>query len=120
MQQEQTWNLLARKLTGDVTSEERKELLELIRSKPEIGLYLQALTNLWHQGSQENRRRIADAFRKITRTDFSATEKTIQHKPDERDASFYLPGKNSIAMNFFTANWKDINGDEFCEDVAVN
>lgn len=109
---------MARKLTGEVTPEERKELLQLIRSNPEIGLYLQALTNLWHQGSEENKEKIAAAFRKMTAA-FPLAEKTIQHKPDD-DASFYLPGKNNVATNFFAGHWETICGKTFCEDVAVN
>lgn len=117
MKQTDTWNLLARKLTGEVTAAERRELLELIRSKPEIGLYLQALTNLWHQGSEENKEKIAASFRKMTATNFHVINKTFQYKPD---ASFFIPGKNSIAMNFFTGDWENIHGKSFCEDVAVN
>ncbi len=117
MEQQDTWRLMARKLTGDVTAGERMELLQLIRSKPEIGLYLQALTNLWHQGSEENKQRIAEAFQKIADAKKGVGDKTNHNKPD---ASFFLPGKNSIAMNFFTAGWEYIDYGEICKDVALN
>ena len=118
MQQQNTWKLLARKLNGEVTADERMELLQLIRSKPEIGLYLQALTNLWHQGSEENRQKITEAFEKITGSQMMLMEdKTNQHKPE---SSFFIPGRNSIAMNFFTAGWKLIQYGDFCEDVNLN
>jgi hypothetical protein len=117
MKQADTWNLLARKLTGEVTEDEQRELLSLIRSKPEIGLYLQALTNLWHQGTNGNKEKIAAAFREMTETCFPLTDKTFQHKPE---ASFFIPGKNSIAMNFFKGDWENIHGKSFCEDVSIN
>lgn len=43
-----TWNLIAKKLTGEATPEELRELEELLRQNPELHYPLQTISDLWN------------------------------------------------------------------------
>jgi len=45
---EYTWNLIAKKLTGEATPEELRELEELLRNNPELHYPMQTISDLWN------------------------------------------------------------------------
>jgi len=47
-QKQYTWNLIAKKLTGEATPEELRELEELLRQNPELHYPLQTISDLWN------------------------------------------------------------------------
>ena len=48
---EYAWNLIAKKLAGDATSDELRELETLLRNNPELHYPLQTITDLWNHTS---------------------------------------------------------------------
>jgi ferric-dicitrate binding protein FerR (iron transport regulator) len=57
-----TWNLIAKKLTGEATPEELKELEELLRQNPELHYPLQTITDLWNPTNPEDQHVAEEAF----------------------------------------------------------
>lgn len=50
-QKEYTWNLIGKKLTGEATPQELKELEDLLRAHPELYYPLQTLADFWRSSS---------------------------------------------------------------------
>jgi ferric-dicitrate binding protein FerR (iron transport regulator) len=48
MQQNRTWQLLAKKLSGEATPDEIQELDDIMRKNPGLHYPMQAITDLWH------------------------------------------------------------------------
>ncbi len=57
-----TWNLIAKKLTGEATPEELKELEELLRNNPELHYPLQTIADLWNSSSPTDQHKAEQAF----------------------------------------------------------
>jgi ferric-dicitrate binding protein FerR (iron transport regulator) len=55
MEQEQIWNLVAKKLSGEASDEELRELETMLRSNPELHYPMQTITDLWHSNQSINR-----------------------------------------------------------------
>ncbi|WP_315819440.1 FecR family protein [Paraflavitalea speifideaquila] len=52
MATERIWELMARKLAGEASEEELKELEQLLRTHPDLHFPIQAITDLWQNASQ--------------------------------------------------------------------
>ncbi|HVM87319.1 MAG TPA: FecR family protein [Puia sp.] len=66
MQQEHIWNLIAKKLSGESSPEELRELEDLLRKSPELHYPMQTIMDIWNietGGAMEN---IYDKFYKHT------------------------------------------------------
>jgi ferric-dicitrate binding protein FerR (iron transport regulator) len=59
---EYTWNLIAKKLTGEASPEELLELEALLRGNPELHYPMQTMTDLWKSSSPEGQRMAERAF----------------------------------------------------------
>src|SRR5436190_2117312 len=57
-----TWNLIAKKLTGEATAEELLELEDLLRNNPELYYPLQTISDLWNPTSQRDQEIAEQAF----------------------------------------------------------
>ena len=61
-EKEYTWNLLAKKLTGEASPEELQELAALLRRNPELHYPMQTLIDLWHSGEPSRQAAAESAF----------------------------------------------------------
>jgi transmembrane sensor len=57
-----TWNLIAKKLTGEATPEELRELEDLLRNNPELHYPMQTISDLWNPGSPLDQQVAEQAF----------------------------------------------------------
>jgi len=86
---EYTWNLIAKKLVGEATPEELRELEALLRSNPELHYPMQTITDLWNTASRQDRKMAEQAFNshldrmRELKIDFEPAEPT---EPVDRNA----------------------------------
>ncbi|HMH24476.1 MAG TPA: FecR domain-containing protein [Puia sp.] len=59
---EYTWNLIAKKLSGEASPEELKELERLLRNHPELHYPMQTITDLWNTASPNDQKAAEQAF----------------------------------------------------------
>jgi len=59
---EHTWNLIAKKLSGEATPAELQELEELLRNNPELHYPVQTIADLWEQTSPVDKKQAEEAF----------------------------------------------------------
>ena len=59
---EYTWNLFAKKLTGEATPEELRELEILLRNNPDLHYPMQTITDLWKDTRYRNKKEAEIAF----------------------------------------------------------
>ncbi|GGB11644.1 FecR family protein [Puia dinghuensis] len=59
---EHTWNLIAKKLAGEATSTELKELEDLLRNNPELHYPVQTIADLWQHASPADQKQAEEAF----------------------------------------------------------
>jgi len=57
-----TWNLIAKKLTGEATPKELGELEELLRQNPELHYPLQTISDLWNPSDPQELHNAEEAF----------------------------------------------------------
>lgn len=57
-----TWNLIAKKLTGEATPEELRELEELLRQNPELHYPMQTISDLWDPSDPQEQHIAEEAF----------------------------------------------------------
>ena len=125
MHEERTWTLIAHKLAGSATNEEWLELQQKIRDKPEIGFYLQALTNFWYRHAQYDKEKIEEAIKRvaevaakkneITDTDSSAlrvkdTQRLLSSDESGKKSDHYLHGLMKRLHNYLATVWREIAG----------
>jgi transmembrane sensor len=60
--QEQAWNLIAKKLSGEATPEELQELELLLRSNPDLHYPMQTVSEIWNQAAPDDRQAAEQAF----------------------------------------------------------
>ncbi|MBS1606393.1 MAG: FecR family protein [Bacteroidetes bacterium] len=66
-QQEHTWDLIAKKITGEATTDELKELEELLRAHPELFYPLTTIADFWKSSYPGDRRRTMEAEQALDR-----------------------------------------------------
>src|SRR5258708_31695768 len=67
-EKDRIWHLMARKLSGEATEEEIKELELLQQQHPEMTYSFQLLSDLWRSQSEKDQTETEDAFsRHLTR-----------------------------------------------------
>ncbi|MHA4809201.1 FecR family protein [Flavitalea flava] len=59
---EYTWNLIAKKLSGEATPEELQELELLLRSNPELHYPMQTIADLWKSTGRQEQKKAEQAF----------------------------------------------------------
>lgn len=93
---EYTWDLLAKKLTGEASSEELQELETLLRRNPELHYPMQTLIDLWNSAEPSRQAAAEGAFnRHLDRmeklnTGFTATDHSpaMEYAPARKFRSF--------------------------------
>jgi transmembrane sensor len=102
---EYTWNLIAKKLTGEASTEELLELEALLRSNPELYYPMQTMADLWKAASPDDQKIAERAFsRHLDRmqelnTDFIRTDRkpeTGTGYPEENSFPSAVPGTSTI------------------------
>ncbi|WP_431212894.1 FecR family protein [Puia sp. P3] len=66
-QQEHTWDLIAKKISGEATTDELKELEELLRAHPELFYPLTTIADFWKSTNPGNRRQAEEASQAFDR-----------------------------------------------------
>ena len=66
-QQEHTWDLIAKKITGEATTDELKELEELLRAHPELFYPLTMVADFWKSSNPGDRRRALESEQALDR-----------------------------------------------------
>jgi len=66
-QQEHTWDLIAKKISGEATTDELKELEELLRAHPELFYPLTTIADFWKSTNPGNRRQAEEASQALDR-----------------------------------------------------
>lgn len=67
---EYTWNLIAKKFTGEATIEELRQLEELLRANPELHYPMQTISDLWNTANPTDQHIAEQAFaRHVDRMD---------------------------------------------------
>jgi len=66
-QQEHTWDLIAKKITGEATTDELKELEELLRAHPELFYPLTTIADFWKSSNPGDRRQAMEAEQALDR-----------------------------------------------------
>ncbi|HZE85778.1 MAG TPA: FecR family protein [Puia sp.] len=59
---EYTWNLIAKKLSGEASPEELRELERLLRNHPELHYPMQTISDLWNTASPNDQKAAEQAF----------------------------------------------------------
>lgn len=62
MQEEYTWNLIAKKLSGEASPEELLALENLLKGKPELHYSMQAVMDVWQPEQSFDQKQAHDAF----------------------------------------------------------
>ena len=66
-QQEHTWDLIAKKISGEATTDELKELEELLRAHPELFYPLTTIADFWKSTNPGSRRQAEEAAQALDR-----------------------------------------------------
>src|SRR6516165_1771660 len=62
MRQEHIWNLIAKKLSGEASEEDLRDLEALLRNNPELHYPTQTIADLWNSQGPNNPKEALDAF----------------------------------------------------------
>ena len=87
---EYTWNLIAKKLAGEATPAELKELEDLLRSNPELHYPVQTIADLWEHTAPVDKKQAEEAFGRhldrISRLniDYTPTLTVVTDEPDQK------------------------------------
>ena len=97
---EHIWYLLSRKLAGEATDEELRQLRHLVRENPDIHYFIEILSQRWshqdHPGKKEIERVYARHLRRMTHS-----RKTL-----EKPRTFFQ--NNGMFHNYFKITWRDL------------
>lgn len=121
---ERIWILISRKLTGEASETDLKELQEAIAKNPELQLFMELATDMWKPGAKNDMSSIEQAFSgHIKRTQDMTQRKTSEEKPIWKDESAL---KNSgfqflnagIFKNYFKVIYRNLY--RFKSFTAIN
>jgi ferric-dicitrate binding protein FerR (iron transport regulator) len=98
MQEELIWNLIAKKLSGEASNEELRELEKRLKEKPELHYSLQTINDLWKQDIAQSKEFADDAYKKhVDRMKASSVDFQSKHyAPADKgkNKSLHLNRKN--------------------------
>jgi transmembrane sensor len=118
-EKEYTWNLLAKKLTGEASPEELQELEMLLRRNPELHYPMQTLIDLWHSGEPSRQAAAESAFNRhldrmeklnigFTTGDPSGTgdrSSAMEHTPARKSRTFRTVLTVALIAITITSTW---------------
>ncbi|WP_143310927.1 FecR family protein [Chitinophaga vietnamensis] len=91
MSTKRTWELIGRKLAGEASAEELRELDQLLRAHPELHLPVDTMSDIWKQSADADRAAGEDAHRRhIHRMQQMGID--IGRMEDQEDATYLLEG----------------------------
>ncbi len=113
---EYTWNLLAKKLSGEASPEELQELETLLRRNPELHYPMQTLIDLWHSAEPSRQAAAESVFNRhldrmeklnigFIADDPPATKDPTEYAPDRRSRSFRIMLIGSLVALALASTW---------------
>jgi len=90
-QKEHTWDLIAKKITGEASADELKELEALLRAHPELFYPLTTIADFWRSSNPGDRRRAEEAEHALDRHLDRIKEQGIDFGPAEEVPPFETP-----------------------------
>jgi ferric-dicitrate binding protein FerR (iron transport regulator) len=103
------WVLLARKLSGESSVEEIRELEEILRIHPHLHFSVETITNLWNQHSGKEEEKLEDAYvEHIERMKRMGVPLQHEHAREEIDTHYLLEGSR-----------KNLNGRRFAVAATI-
>lgn len=99
------WILVARKLSGESSIEEIRELEELLRTHPHLHFSIEIIANLWNQDVKKDNSLLESSYSLHTERMKSQGIMTTEAARDEADTTYLLHGsrKNGYARKFAVA-----------------
>jgi transmembrane sensor len=104
MAEDDIWNLIAKKLSGEATEPEIKELEKLLRENPELHYPVQTIMDLWKSGVQFDQHAAHESFRRHVqrmrdlKIDFNEQEQTYTEITERRGRKINLGSVSVIAL----------------------
>ena len=109
---EYTWNLIAKKLTGEASTEELLELEALLRSNPELHYPMQTMADLWKASGPKEQKMAERAFnRHLDRMeelhiDYMRNDRSIESVSESTiDSRMTSPGTTDSPTDRAKAGW---------------
>lgn len=103
-EQDQIWNLVARKLAGEATQKELNELEDLLARYPEMTYVTEALTNLWTENPATDTSETDTAFarhmRRMEKKIPASSPYIWKSSQKKRSLLKRLPGRNGMWKNY--------------------
>ena len=97
------WHLLSRKLAGEASEEESRELERLTRENPDLHVFLRLLSHRWstgHPDPDEIENAYTRHMRRMARRQLARRQKT---------GSFFKPSQSfSLLANYFKISWRNL------------
>jgi len=109
MNQQQIWNLIAKKLSGEASNEELDLLADLLKKNPDLHYPMQTITDLWKHNKHHIKQTSDNAFdRHISRMDamnidFDSEKLNAEKNNYPAPDSFVTKKRRKIKMIFFSA-----------------
>ena len=109
MNQEQIWNLIAKKLSGEASEEELDLLANLLKKNPDLHYPMQTIMDLWKHNKHLNKQNSDNAFdRHISRMDalnidFDSEKLNAEKTNYSASDSFATKKRRKIKTIFFSA-----------------
>ena len=93
------WILVARKLSGESSFEEIRELEELLRIHPHLHFQVEIIINLWNQAPKKNIAQLEDAYSNhLGRMETSGIALDHEAARDESDTEYLLHGSRKSRL----------------------
>lgn len=105
MKNENIWKLLARKLAGEATEEELKELQNLLRNDPELNYTVETFSRIWNVLSVEQTEE-AGAQKLLKRISEEKKREIVNARQNEETYSFLK--KNFMFRNYLKIAWRNL------------
>lgn len=118
-EQDRIWTLMARKMAGEATPEELRELEELLQKYPDITYPAELLLNFWEQGQPRDKGEAEAAYerlrRRLARLQLDTSPSPIAHrvtwkKRPRRSIHLYnaLASSGSMLNNYFKTSCRTL------------
>lgn len=105
MAKDRVWKLVARKLSGDASEPELKELEDLLRADPELQFTLEAFYKLWYSvPAKQEKEKSADKLLERIRMMRNYNEPVIRQRRRKR----HLLNRNLMFENHFKTSWRSL------------
>ncbi|HXB95565.1 MAG TPA: ABC transporter permease, partial [Puia sp.] len=97
---EHIWHLLSRKLAGEATREEHRELQRLIRENPDLHYFIKILSQRWSRQDHPDKEEIESVYARHLQR-MAHSRKTLEKR------RIFFPN-NGMFTNYFKISWRNI------------